>query len=272
MDTLQAIAIGLFVNLITPIFKIFRRFFYRTSEVDKISKRLNQVLKLMNKSRDQEITIAELSKILNFRKISDLEKYFLNEEEPTFDFLEILSNEFALNISWLTQGKENPFKYDEDHYIQLYDDCLKKIEKLNPEIIYFVRADSINGETCILLEINEYKSFVLNTFVHFSAINGYGGMRQLVDLRKLIRHLILEKNMITKSLMIPKGIFSNLFNGKIHPSVVIQKRIGTFQHWHDDFTDLYNQRYGYKHHEEYDQNFKDAFRITKSHIEKYEES
>ena len=63
MDTLQAIAIGLFVNLITPIFKIFRRFFYRTSEVDKISKRLNQVLKLMNKSRDQKITIAELSKI-----------------------------------------------------------------------------------------------------------------------------------------------------------------------------------------------------------------
>ena len=43
---------------------------------------------------------------------------------------------------------------------------------------------------------------------------------------------------------------------------------GAISHWHDDFTDIYNQRYGYRHHGKYDKNFKDAFNIVKNNIEK----
>ncbi|OTG80071.1 hypothetical protein [Acinetobacter sp. ANC 4648] len=128
----------------------------------------------MNQERDEKFTVAEFSKILKLKKVSDLEKYFFNEEDPTFKFLKKFSNEFAINIRWITEGKEHPFKYDEDNYIQLYDDCLNKIEQLSPEIIYFVRADSINGETCILLEVNDHRFIVIHFLVHFSTQNGYG--------------------------------------------------------------------------------------------------
>lgn len=236
-----------------------------------ISERLQLILKLMNQERDEKYTVAEFSKLLKLKKVRDLEKYFLNEEEPTFKFLKKLSNEFAINIRWLTEGKEHPFKYDADIYPQLYDDCIKKIEEVNPEIIYFVRADSLQGETCILLEVNSHRFIVLNYFVHFSRQNGSGGANQLIELRKLIMTLILEKKYITKGLIVPEKIFNDLYEGRIHPLTALCKKRGKFQHWHDDFTDIHNVRCGYQHHSEYDQNFKDAFNIVKVYIEKYGE-
>jgi len=240
----------------------------RKSEKSKITERLKLLLKLMNEGREKKFTISKFSKILKLKKISDLEKYFVGEDEPTFKFLKKLSKEFGINIEWLAEGKGYPFKSDRDTYINLYEDVLKKIEELKPFVVYFVRAESVRGETCILLEIEDYKLIILDIFVHFSGKNGSGGQRQLVELRRLIMYLILEKKMITKSLVVPKGIFFKLFNGEIHPSVAIQKRIGTFQHWHDDFTDIYNQRHGYQYQDEYDHNFFDAFNLVKSYVEK----
>lgn len=266
MSGLETIGLGVITNLISDGIKKIK-FPKKKSESKKISERLQHILKLMNEERDEKFTIAEFSKILKLKKVSDLEKYFLNHEEPTFKFLKKFSNEFAINIRWITEGKEHPFKYDEDHYIKLYDDCLKRIEKTNPEIIYFVRADTVEGETCILLEVNNHRSIVLNTFVHFSAQNGHGGTRELVDLRKLIMTLILEKNYITKGLIVSKRIFDELYEGKIHSITALQRKKGSFQHWHDDFTDIHNERYGYQHHQKYDQNFKDAFNIVKNYIE-----
>lgn len=267
MSLLETLGLNIFSSFLYDRLKKFKDL-KNKSEAQKISERLRLVLKLMNDARDEKFTIAEFSRILGLHKVSDLEKYFLAEEEPTFDFLNLFCNQFAINIEWLVEGKDQPFKYDEDHYIHLFDDCLKKIENLNPKVVYFVRADSISGETCLVLKTDEYRTIVLNTYVHFSAINGHGGMCQLIDLRKLIMSLILEKNMITKSLIVSKDIFFDLFNGKIHPSLALQKRKGSFQYWHDDFTDIYNQRCGYERHKEYDQNFQDAFNLVKSAIEK----
>ncbi|PJI29702.1 MULTISPECIES: hypothetical protein [Acinetobacter] len=271
METFQAILIGIFVNLITPFLLKKTKFQIKKSEGQKISNRLQLGLKLINESRDEKFTVAKLSRILNLEKVSDLEKYFLDKEEPSFEFLEKYANEFGLSSRWLIEGKGNPFKHDEEIYIDVFD-CLEKINELNPSIIYFIRANNISGETCIAIEVNEHCHVVLNTTVHFSKQNGHGGTRQLVSFRKLIMSLILEKNYITKGIIVSGVVFNALFQGKIHPMTAIDKRLGPFQHWHDDFTDLYNERYGYKYHEEYDQNFKDAFHLVKSFVAKHEES
>ena len=53
--------------------------------------------------------------------------------------------------------------------------------------------------------------------------------------------------------------FKKLYKGEIHPKVALMARKGKFEHWHDDFTDIYNQRYGYRHHGKYDKNFKERW-------------
>jgi hypothetical protein len=61
---------------------------------------------LMNEGRDEKFTVAQFSKILELKKVGDLEKYFINIEEPELEFLEIFSQTFAINYEWLTEGKD----------------------------------------------------------------------------------------------------------------------------------------------------------------------
>lgn len=266
MSGLETIGLGVITNLISDGIKKIK-FPKKRSETTKIAERLKLILKLMNDGRDENFTIAEFSKILNLKKVSDLEKYFLNKYEPSFKFLKKFSNEFGINIKWLTDGREAPFKSDEKVYIHLYEECLKKIEKLDPFIIYFIRADSVNGETCLLLEVNDHKFIVLNTFVHFSSQNGHDGQVALVEFRKLIMTLIIERNFITKGVIVSQKVFDELYEGKIFPYSALVRKMGRFEHWHDDFTDIYNQRFGYQHHQKYDRNFKDAFNLVKNYID-----
>lgn len=264
--------ISVFLNLISSFIYDFGKrkikILEKKSETQKISERLQSLLKLMNESREEKFTVAEFSKLLKLKKVGELEKFFLNHEEPTFKFLKNFTKEFAINLEWLTEGKGYPFKYDQENYIYLYEDVLKRIEELKPFVIYFVRSDSPNGELCLILEIEEHRFIVLNTYVHFSGVNGHGGTLNLVDLRKLIMSVILEKRINTKGMIIPNKVFKDLYKGKIFPSTALSKKVGRFDYWHDDFTDIYNQRCGYQRHKNYDQNFQDAFKIVKNYIEK----
>lgn len=267
MNELLSIVLNLISSVIFEIGKKFK-LSKNITETKKISERLQYVLELMNEHRDEKFTVAELSKILKLKKISELEKYFLNEDEPTFKFLKKFTNEFAINLEWLTEGKGYPFKCDQHVYIHFFEDCLNRIEELHPEIIYFIRADSFEGQTCIMLKINDYKFIVLDTYLHFSKQNGHGGTVTLVDFRKLVMTLILEKRYITKGVIVSKKVFKDLYQGKVFPYSSLKLKKGIFDYWHDDFTDIYNERYGYQRHSNYDQNFIDAFTIVKSYIEK----
>ena len=115
MSGLETIGLGVITNLISDGIKKIKPP-KKKSESKKISERLQFILKLMNEERNEKFTIAEFSKILKLKKVSDLEKYFLNEDEPTFKFLKKFSNEFGINITWLTEGREYPFKWDQDIY------------------------------------------------------------------------------------------------------------------------------------------------------------
>lgn len=59
-------------------------------------------------------------------------------------------------------------------YISICD-CLERIDQIKPFIIYFVRSQSLRGETCILLEVREHNFIVLNSYIHFSEQVGFGG-------------------------------------------------------------------------------------------------
>ena len=286
MSSLETIGLGVITNLISDGIKKIK-FPRKKSETTKIAERLQLILKLMNDGRDENFTIAEFSKILNLKKVSDLEKYFLNEDEPSFKFLKKFSNEFGINLKWLTEGKEYPFKWDQDVYINLYEEYLNKTDTqicpwniVSAKNKYFcrifvmesvIRTDCANGETCLLLEIKDHKYITLNHFVHFSSQNGHSGQLALVELRKLIMTLVIERNFITKGVIVSKKIFDELYEGKIFPYSALIRKTGRFDYWHDDFTDLYNQRFGYQHHEKYDKNFKDAFNLVKNYTDTYNE-
>lgn len=270
MSGLEVISLGVITNLISDGIKKIK-WPKKTSETTKIAERLQNILKLMNDGRDEDFTISEFSRILKLKKISDLEKYFLNEDEASFKFLKKFSNEFGVNIKWLTEGKETPFKWDQDVYINLYEDYLTKIEELKPNVIYFIRADSIEGETCLLLEIENHKYITLNHYVHFSSQNEHGGQLALVELRRLIMTLIIERNYTTKGVIVSKRVFKELYEGQIFPHSALVRKKGRFDYWHDDFTDIYNQRFGYQHHENYDKNFRSAFNLVKSYIDTHGE-
>lgn len=267
MSVFETIGLGLITNLLSDLVKKIK-IPKRKTETQIISERLQYILKLMNESREEKFTVAEFSKLLKLKKVGELEKYFLNQEESSFKFLKKFTKEFAINLEWLTEGKGHPFKYDQDNYICLYEDALKRIEELEPSIIYFIRSDSINGELCLMLKIEEHRFIVLNTYVHFSVQNDSNERKSLIDLRKLIMSVILEKRIMTKGVIIPNKVFKDLYRGKIFPSTSLSLKKGRFDYWHDDFTDIYNERYGYQRHKNYDQNFQDAFKIVKNYIEK----
>lgn len=267
MSFFETIGLGLLTNFLSDLLKKKLKFKMNRTDVDKIADRLNLVLSLMNEGRDEKFTVAQFSKILELKKVGDLEKYFINIEELELEFLEIFSQTFAINYEWLTEGKGHPFKCDQQIYISIYD-CLERIDQIKPFIIYFVRSQSLRGETCILLEVREHHFIVLNSYIHFSEQVGFGGSCELVAFRKLVMELILVRKYITKGVIVSDQNFKKLYKGEIHPKVALMARKGKFEHWHDDFTDIYNQRYGYRHHGKYDKNFKDAFNIVKNNIEK----
>lgn len=238
------------------------------TETDKVAKRFCTVLELMNEGRRYtKFTIPQLAQLMKLHKISELENVFTGEDEPTFLFIEDFAKTFGVNAAWLTEGKGAPFLNELDTFSDPLD-YLPLIEELKPEGIYFVRENSDTAPAFMILELTNWKYFILQRTWHISDVVGAGGQRQLYSFYALIKELRDKRGLHTKcwGITLNKNDFDVLLCGGVFPGKYFDSGFSE-DPWWDDLTDI-NHKYpiaeNYEHW--YGKSFVRAQRIIKWYI------
>lgn len=243
------------------------------TEVEKLSKRFQKLLELMNENRGyyHEFTIMKISELLGLEKRSIFENIVKGKDEPSFEFIKDFCNKFRINYDWLNEGKGEPFYTLYHNFSPL--DYLDDIIKLNPEKIYFIQNKSEVAETFIMLGFSDWYYMVGTMTWHISNHVGASGQGQIYDLYRLIKSL--KENMFyTKchGLKLEKEEFYNILLGRKFPGSCLIGEMGRrgYSYWWDDFTDIthyYPISDGYE--SMYGKSFIDAQNIVKFQIERY---
>lgn len=223
------------------------------TEVEAISDRFNVCLKLMNTNRNSDpLTIAWIAKQLKLQRISDLEDVFLGKNEATFELIEKFSEIFGINAEWLLEGKGQPFKI-KGHRKLLPLEYFDEIKSSEADGIFFVRANTIEGQTIIVLKLSEYKFMIFEKDWHISDQIGGTGQHQLLSFYELINKLIANRLAFKcYGIILEKGDFYKLQNGEIFPGEFLNKMQLRNAWWEDllDFQysfrskELYKLKYG----------------------------
>ena len=240
----------------------------RGTEKGKIASRLRKVLELMNDGRTHDkYHIAKLASILGLEKAGELESYFLGKEEPTFEFLDMFSETFAVNPSWLKFGDERPF-FSSEIYCHSALDYYDHIIDLKPVKIYFVKCDSQIGEAIIVLKFEEWKFIVINDSWHISSHVGGTGRRQLYELYQLIVKLMDLQDIRCGGRIISYNLLLKLMNGEIFPGSVLSQ-YGRENDWWYCLTDIHHKSYVADNYiNEFGQEFLKAHEIIKEEIKR----
>jgi len=243
------------------------------TEVLKLSKRFQKLLKLMNENRGEynKFTIAKLSEILNLDRRSILDNIISGRKEPTFEFIKNFCKTFRINYDWLNEGKGYPFYIEYNYFSPM--DYLTDIIKLNPERIYFIQNKSETAETFIMLGFSEWYYMVGTITWHISNNVGASGQSQIYDLYRLIKEL--KENMFSSKCMglkLESKEFYNILYGKSFPGSCLIGEMGRRGNnpWWDDFTDItHYYPIADRYEEMHGKSFIDAQNIVKLQIEKY---
>ena len=145
------------------------------SHVESTAFRFREILDLMNEGRDSEkFTIAKLADIMGLNKVSELENYFSGKDEPTFEFIDRFTSCFGVNPSWAKFGENRPYETTENSEPSPLD-YLERIRELKPKSVIFVRVNSDDGESGIVLRLEEWKYVVLPDIYSISSQVGGTG-------------------------------------------------------------------------------------------------
>lgn len=212
----------------------------KETEVEKIAKRFQHILILMNTGRTyQEYTIAKLSQLVKLHKISELENIFLGVEDPSFDFMQRFCGTFGVNYEWLAEGKGEPYYNDGPRGYDPLDN-IEYIKSSNPVEIYFIFCKSDIGEAFITLKFSDWKYKILYKIWHISSHVAGEGQRQILSMYKFIKKLRAEGfyNRCWGRIL-DQSSFDKLYSGSSFPGSIIGKYANS--PWWDDFTDIYHK-------------------------------
>ncbi|MBI6874646.1 hypothetical protein [Clostridium aciditolerans] len=208
---------------------------------NEISKRLQYVYNSMNFEKSpKQFNINKLAYVMGNQTSEELNSYMQGHNYPSFDFLDKFASCFAVNTKWLKFGEGHPYKSNEKS--EMYaEEYYKRICELKPESIFFIRCNSKEGESIIILKICEYKYVILPKCYHISSYVGATGQHQICSFYKLIEKLKNSELIIDcYGLIIDKESFNELYRGDVFPGNYDNLR-DTNNPWWDDFTDIYNE-------------------------------
>lgn len=233
--------------------------------VDQLGERLSLSKELLS-SRNERLTYSKIYEYLNYNSVTLIEEYFTGKKEASKKFLIDYADFFGLEYNWLRHGDDNIFKIGKEY--PLYPLQYKNtIIELRPVKIFFVRSDSFEGNSGIVIQLTNKKYIILKRTYHISGELGGRGMIQLFRFYKLILEL-KKVRMNCTGLILKKECFNKLFCGMIYPEKVIEEnRKGKY--WWDDLLDVdyqYSRKVDYENH--YGKAFVDAQYIIKLKLAK----
>jgi len=203
--------------------------------------------------RNDTLTYSKICDNLNYEYVSLIENYFTGEKEAPKDFLIKYSGFFGLEFNWLRYGEDNIFKIYDQHltYPLKYKEW---ILESNPLTVFYIRKDSQEGQSGIILQLTDKKYIIVPRKYNISSMVGGTGQLQMVSFYKLI--IELDKLPFKKAgLILEEKNFDDLFSGMIYPGKLFEKdRQGIY--WWDDLLDIFHK---YPISKNYEQNYGTEF-------------
>lgn len=205
----------------------------------EFAKRLDYYITLTNiySQQQKKINIEKVAECIGLQSVYELRKYYIEEHDPTFQFMEEVADKLGINKEWLKNGSGTMFipKYESDYAM----DCYSVVKKDNPKKIFFCLSDE--SHLGIICQIDEIKYCYCNHTWHFNRVVGGGGKRRIVSIHHFIKQLNEDK-MLNKCevLFIPQKYFEDIFGGSIPPSALhlVGKRKYSSWNWLEDFLSL----------------------------------
>ncbi len=199
-------------------------------EVEKKSQRYRHVLDLINEGKINvvdKLTITEMARMLDRSRVGKLEEIFSGIIEPDEMFSRRFANTFGINLSWLLDGKLEP--YTPEGPVKTYPhEYWEYIMEIVPTNIYFVRAHDDVGETIILLKQGEWKYIRLDYTWNISGCVGGTGRSQIMSLYELILRFrsipLHQRRFFLGGYLLKTESFDDIISGKIFPGTNISRK------------------------------------------------
>lgn len=208
-----------------------------TPEVLGITKRFNEVLKLMNEQRKFELfTVADLAKAMELESVGVLEKILVGQNEPSFEFIERFCNRFGINRNWLEKAESKPFaKPRNEEGTNYATDFVGEIEKTKPGNIYVIRTMAESGEVFLVLQFGLHQYKIVGGLWPIRGNVGTRGNAQILNLYDFLLFL-KSKYVFIRSRVLDDDSFMRLYEGSVFPGNIISN--SRESDWADDFMDV----------------------------------
>lgn len=216
----------------------------KESETAKLTQRFASAISMINeKAYDDAVSIPQMALELKLDKIGDLEKVVAGEIEPSLEFVREFCETFGINYKWLALGESHPFVFHRSAASSaacnyLYD--LDRLEKLNPEKIYFVRNNSETGEAIVIIKHSRWKFEELPYYLHISSHVGATGTHELCEFYNAIKEL-RHSNLVLRceGRFLDRTTYRRLTHGEAYPGAIL--RASHNSRWWIDFQDINHQ-------------------------------
>ncbi|CAB3805421.1 hypothetical protein LMG28614_06204 [Paraburkholderia ultramafica] len=218
----------------------------RNTRVAEVGTRLTNVLEQVNQVRGtRTLKPSHIAQAIGEDRASEVEDWFIGQEEPTFTQLASIADYLGCSRDWLQHGDGKMFKVHTERLSESAGEAVEQLLDLNAErpvtFLHLVREESAAGELLIIKQYDDWRCATWTTPIHVSDAIGAGGERALsclsVTLQLLYAYYTSRRGtrVLVKSYQLPSEACKAIRGGATHPLVPLQD--GYERPWWEDFWD-----------------------------------
>ncbi len=188
------------------------------------AKRLDYVMYLMNQRKTYyntpRINLEYLGEWLGYNSVNELKRYYINNEEPEYSFLEVIAERLGVDQSWMKHGEDlRPFKAV-DTQDAGYADRLVEV-KDEGEYIFVLKKCNTRREMVVAKRVDDIKYIVYRTHYVFHSQVGATGAHQLYSVYQFLEEVVKRrKKELHNVYIVDEEVFNGLTMGKYYPGIV----------------------------------------------------
>lgn len=219
----------------------------------EFSKRLDYILTMVNMSNafhGKKYDGQRLARDMGLNSYNEIKKYYIENEEPDFTFIDRVAEFIGCNKEWLATGEGEPFKSDIEYEFNPYA-LSSYIDEIIDEVIvlYVLISDEADPNLTFVFKFNDLKYKSYPSYYPLSGCIGASGKRQIFNLYRLMKEI--PRSQIIRTIKIEKEVMDDIILGKKYPGVVTDNKYKNMPCYWDDFKDFafrtpkeYQQWYG----------------------------
>jgi len=239
----------------------------------KFTERLDALMEIMDAAREsyeEPITLGYLCEFLGYESENILRQYYVTNQEPDREFMEMVADKLGVNRLWLSKGANVSMFGDGDREWNL-NEILLEVYKAK-KIYFAIGKEGYGNCITIILKMDDIRyKFYRHSFV-FHAEGGASGQNELMNLYYFIKKLVNMRNTDGGYIDYEAGYFLsedewlNLKRGNMYPAAIRKIRREKYKpHIMEDFLDIYKRYHTYEQYLEW---YQDDFVKSQEYIRK----